>query len=96
MPPKSRTIFCRTMPGSPTRMRSVWRPGLSMWSVDLLTAQLRSTLSNHTCEYSTCDEEGVATDGTVRVLEWMLGRLQGKAHGVENAEGTTIIAEETM
>lgn len=60
MPPKSRTIFCRTMPGSPTRMRSVWRPGLSMWSVDLLTAQLRSTLSNHTCEYSTCDEERVA------------------------------------
>lgn len=28
MPPKSRTIFCRTMPGSPTRMRSVWRPRL--------------------------------------------------------------------
>lgn len=50
----------------------MWRPGLSMWSVDLLTAQLRSTLSNHTCAYSTCDEEGVANAPVVD-LDAVLG-----------------------
>lgn len=60
MPPKSSTIFWTTMPGSPVRRRSVWRPGSSMCSVDLLTTQLRSTLSYQTCEYSMWEDDGVA------------------------------------
>ena len=61
MPPKSRTIFWTTTPGSPQMILTVCLPGRSMCSVFFFTAQFFSTFSYQACAYSNEEVVGFIT-----------------------------------